>query len=104
MQAAVPAIMKHSSISHGVQPRASDRPLPCSGCSPVLLTCNNRAHAQAAITAVKAACLLQNKAVVIRERKQGDTPVIMVGDRINDAPALATAIPRGSRHRSARRR
>jgi heavy metal translocating P-type ATPase len=62
----------------------------------MLLTGDGSAHAhaiaeQAGITQVKANCLPQDKVAVIEELKHKREPVVMVGDGINDAPALATA-------------
>ncbi|WP_461219507.1 heavy metal translocating P-type ATPase [Lapidilactobacillus salsurivasis] len=47
--------------------------------------------AQVALTEVHAECLPQEKIRLITEAPASDRPVIMVGDGVNDAPALAAA-------------
>lgn len=67
-----------------------------TGCSPVLLTGDN--HAAAAqlagplgIEDVRAGLLPEDKATAVRELESGGRRVLMVGDGINDAPAMASA-------------
>ncbi len=67
-----------------------------TGCSPVLLTGDNRvAAAQLAerlgIEDVRAGLLPEDKAAVVRELESGGRSVLMVGDGVNDAPAMASA-------------
>lgn len=67
-----------------------------TGRSPVLLTGDNRvAAAQLAerlgIEDVRAGLLPEDKAAVVRELESGGRPVLMVGDGVNDAPAMASA-------------
>lgn len=66
------------------------------GITPVLLT-GDQKHAAAAIAEqlkineVHANCLPEDKLTWIRQYQRQDSPVCMVGDGINDAPALKTA-------------
>jgi len=62
----------------------------------VMLTGNSQVTAeriadQVGVSEVRANLLPEDKVKAIEELKQGDTCVMMVGDGINDAPALATA-------------
>ncbi|MEO7852387.1 MAG: heavy metal translocating P-type ATPase, partial [Rubrivivax sp.] len=62
----------------------------------VLVTGDNRGSADAVARAlgidqVEAEVLPQDKAAIVERLKQGGTSVAMVGDGINDAPALAAA-------------
>lgn len=62
----------------------------------VMLTGDNlvaaeRIAALVGVSEVRANLLPEGKVAVIEELKRGDTRVMMVGDGINDAPALATA-------------
>jgi len=66
------------------------------GVRSVLLTGDNRGSAQAvaaqlAIDEVRAEILPEQKAGIVSQLKQGHALVAMVGDGINDAPALAAA-------------
>jgi len=67
-----------------------------AGLTPVLVTGdNNRAArhvaAQLGIDDVRAGVLPEGKADIVRELQKGGTRVVMVGDGINDAPALMQA-------------
>ncbi|MDF6017168.1 heavy metal translocating P-type ATPase [Streptomyces sp. JH34] len=64
--------------------------------SPMLLTGDNaraaaRLAAEAGITDVRAGLLPQDKAAAVRELEQAGRRVLVVGDGVNDAPALAAA-------------
>src|SRR5690606_476656 len=66
------------------------------GIRTVMLTGDNQAAGQTVasilgIDEVKAEVLPEQKTAAIAEYKQGDRVVAMVGDGINDAPALAAA-------------
>lgn len=67
-----------------------------AGLEPVLLTGDNEAAARdvasrVGISAVKASCLPEDKLAWIRESERGGRAVCMVGDGVNDAPALKAA-------------
>jgi cation-transporting P-type ATPase J len=67
-----------------------------TGSSPMLLTGDNpraaaRLAAEAGITDVRAGLLPQDKAAAVRERELAGHKVLVVGDGVNDAPALAAA-------------
>lgn len=67
-----------------------------TGGSPMLLTGDNpraaaRLAAEAGITDVRAGLLPQDKAAAVREQEQAGRKVLVVGDGVNDAPALAAA-------------
>ncbi|QXE38475.1 heavy metal translocating P-type ATPase [Streptomyces sp. GMY02] len=67
-----------------------------TGRAPVLLTGDNpraAAHlaAQAGITDVRAGLLPQDKVTAVREQEAAGRKVLVVGDGVNDAPALAAA-------------
>jgi cation-transporting P-type ATPase J len=66
------------------------------GNAPVLLTGDNQATAariaeQVGITAVRAGLLPDGKVAAVRDLQAGGRRLTMVGDGINDAPALAAA-------------
>ncbi|MFI7641135.1 heavy metal translocating P-type ATPase [Nonomuraea sp. NPDC049400] len=67
-----------------------------TGTAPVLLTGDNpraaaRVAEQAGITDVRAGLLPEDKVNAVRELQQHQARVALVGDGVNDAPALATA-------------
>ena len=67
-----------------------------TGAAPVLLTGDNHATAtqlagQVGITDVRAGLLPEDKVTAVRELEAGGQRVTVVGDGINDAPALAAA-------------
>lgn len=67
-----------------------------SGRTPVLLTGDNeraarRLAAEAGITDVRAGLLPQDKAAAVRDLERQGRRVLVVGDGVNDAPALAAA-------------
>lgn len=67
-----------------------------TGVSPVLLTGDNHAAAthlaaQLGIEDVRAGLLPEDKAATVRELESGGRRVLMVGDGVNDAPAMASA-------------
>ncbi|KHO18795.1 heavy metal translocating P-type ATPase [Mycolicibacterium setense] len=67
-----------------------------TGVSPVLLTGDNHAAAmhlaeQLGIEDVRAGLLPEEKAATVRELESGGRRVLMVGDGVNDAPAMASA-------------
>lgn len=86
-------------LSDTLRPDAADTisRLRQAGSTPVLLTGDHAeaAHAIAAqlgITEVHASCLPEDKLRQIRAYQSSGQPVCMVGDGINDAPALKTAL------------
>ncbi|MEU6775713.1 heavy metal translocating P-type ATPase [Streptomyces sp. NPDC046759] len=67
-----------------------------TGTAPVLVTGDNpraaaRLAAEAGITDVRAGLLPQDKVTVVRELQRAGRKVLVVGDGVNDAPALAAA-------------
>ncbi|BAU83379.1 cation transporter ATPase ctpJ [Streptomyces laurentii] len=67
-----------------------------TGRAPVLVTGDNpraaaRLAAEAGITDVRAGLLPQDKVAAVRELQQAGARVLVVGDGVNDAPALAAA-------------
>ncbi|MFE2846326.1 heavy metal translocating P-type ATPase [Streptomyces scopuliridis] len=67
-----------------------------TGTAPTLLTGDNprsaaRLAAEAGITDVRAGLLPQDKVTAVREREAAGRKVLVVGDGVNDAPALAAA-------------
>ncbi|KLI04890.1 metal ABC transporter ATPase [Mycolicibacterium conceptionense] len=67
-----------------------------TGCSPVLLTGDNESAAtqlaaQLGIEDVRAGLLPEGKAAAVREFETAGRRVLMVGDGVNDAPAMASA-------------
>ncbi|MGH3625845.1 MAG: heavy metal translocating P-type ATPase, partial [Sciscionella sp.] len=67
-----------------------------TGNAPVLLTGDNRTAAtqlaaRVGITDVRAGLLPEDKVTAVRELQAGGQRVMVIGDRINDAPALAAA-------------
>ena len=76
--------------------RATMEDLARAGATPVLLTGDNEAAAlavahQLAIDTVRAECLPEDKLAWIDEHQASEGPVCMVGDGVNDAPALKRA-------------
>lgn len=85
-------------IADTVRPSAADAVvrLRALGVTPVMLTGDNRATAkwigrEVGISDIQAEVLPGDKAAVIAALQAGDTRVAMVGDGVNDAPALAQA-------------
>jgi heavy metal translocating P-type ATPase len=67
-----------------------------TGTAPVLITGDNaraaaRLAAEAGITDVRAGLLPQDKVAAVRELERAGRKVLVVGDGVNDAPALAAA-------------
>ncbi|MGW2642822.1 heavy metal translocating P-type ATPase [Streptomyces sp. NPDC001348] len=67
-----------------------------AGSAPVLVTGDNpraatRLAAEVGITDVRAGLLPQDKVTAVREMEQAGRKVLVVGDGVNDAPALAAA-------------
>ncbi|GAB1331970.1 heavy metal translocating P-type ATPase [Streptomyces sennicomposti] len=67
-----------------------------AGSAPLLVTGDNpraaaRLAAQAGITDVRAGLLPQDKVTAVQEMEQAGRKVLVVGDGVNDAPALAAA-------------
>jgi P-type E1-E2 ATPase len=67
-----------------------------TGTAPVLVTGDNaraaaRLAAEAGITDVRAGLLPQDKVAAVRELERAGRKVLVVGDGVNDAPALAAA-------------
>ncbi|MFF4817853.1 heavy metal translocating P-type ATPase [Kitasatospora sp. NPDC001309] len=67
-----------------------------TGTAPMLLTGDNpraaaRLAAEVGITDVRAGLLPQDKVAAVREQEQAGRKVLVVGDGVNDAPALAAA-------------
>ncbi|WP_037861798.1 heavy metal translocating P-type ATPase [Streptomyces sp. NRRL S-340] len=67
-----------------------------TGTAPVLVTGDNpraaaRLAAEAGITDVRAGLLPQDKVAAVREMERAGRKVLVVGDGVNDAPALAAA-------------
>ncbi|MGW2376664.1 heavy metal translocating P-type ATPase [Kitasatospora sp. NPDC001683] len=67
-----------------------------TGTAPVLLTGDNpraaaRLAAEVGITDVRAGLLPQDKVAAVQERERAGRKVLVVGDGVNDAPALAAA-------------
>jgi Cu+-exporting ATPase len=93
-----PRVLALLAFGDAVKPtarRAIDR-LKAEGIRPVLLTGDNRGAAQAVAAAlgideVHAEALPGDKAAIVERLREGGTVVAMVGDGINDAPALAAA-------------
>ncbi len=86
-------------VSDAVRPssRAALSELKQLGVSPlVMLTGDNQATAakiaaEVGVTAVRANCLPEDKVTAVSQLREQHGQVAMVGDGINDAPALATA-------------
>jgi Cu+-exporting ATPase len=93
-----PALLGLLAFGDSVKPTAAAavRSLHDQGVRTVLLTGDNRGSAQAVaaqlgIRDVRAEILPDEKAGIVTGLKSGDALVAMVGDGINDAPALAAA-------------
>ncbi|WP_435174111.1 heavy metal translocating P-type ATPase [Actinacidiphila sp. bgisy145] len=86
-------------IADRLRPDAAATVAACTsltGTAPILLTGDNpraaaRLAAEAGITDVRAGLLPQDKVAAVREQEQAGRKVMVVGDGVNDAPALAAA-------------
>jgi cation-transporting P-type ATPase J len=86
-------------IADRIRPAAADavaRITAVTGSAPVLLTGDSqraaaRLAAQAGITDVRAGLLPQDKVAAVRELEAAGRKVLLAGDGVNDAPALAAA-------------
>lgn len=85
-------------LADTIRPSAGEtvRAVRALGVEPVLLTGDRpqaarRIAEEAGISDVEAGCLPEDKLRAIERLEDGGTPVCMVGDGINDAPALARA-------------
>jgi heavy metal translocating P-type ATPase len=86
-------------IADRIRPAAADtvaKITEVTGSAPVLLTGDNqraatRLAAQAAITDVRAGLLPADKVTAVRELEAAGRRVLLAGDGVNDAPALAAA-------------
>jgi heavy metal translocating P-type ATPase len=86
-------------LTDQIRPEAGDAVAAVTrltGIAPVLVTGDNQAAAarlagQLGITDVRAGLLPQDKVAAVRELQAGGRKVTVVGDGINDAPALAAA-------------
>ncbi len=87
-------------LAFGDEPKASAKDAVAAlrgmGVRSVMVTGDNKGAARVAAAAlgideIRAEVLPQDKAAIVAELKKGHTTVAMVGDGINDAPALAAA-------------
>ncbi|MFD7660930.1 heavy metal translocating P-type ATPase, partial [Actinosynnema sp. NPDC059797] len=86
-------------LADRLRPDAADtvaRITALTGAPPVLLTGDNpraaaRLAAEVGITDVRAGLRPEDKVAAVRELEAGGGKVVLVGDGVNDAPALATA-------------
>ena len=95
---AQPTLLGLLAFGDALKPTAADAiaKLRALGVRPVLVTGDNRGSAQAVaeqlgIEDIRAEVLPQDKARIVAELQTGGKRVAMVGDGINDAPALAAA-------------
>jgi Cu+-exporting ATPase len=95
---AAPRILALLAFGDAIKPtaRGAIERLKAAGIRPVLLTGDNRGAAQSVAAAlgieeVHAEALPGDKAAIVERLRAGGTVVAMVGDGINDAPALAAA-------------
>ncbi|MGE5117727.1 MAG: HAD-IC family P-type ATPase, partial [Betaproteobacteria bacterium] len=93
-----PALLGLLAFGDTVKPHAAEavRRLHAQGIRSVLVSGDNRGSAAAVARAlgideVRAEVLPEHKAAIVAELKAGGVKVAMVGDGINDAPALAAA-------------
>ena len=93
-----PTLLGLLAFGDAVKPTAADAiaKLRALGVRPVLVTGDNRGSAQAVaeqlgIEDIRAEVLPEDKARIVAELQAGGNRVAMVGDGINDAPALAAA-------------
>ncbi len=86
------------SVEDTLRPEAREavEALRALGLTPVMLTGDREAPAQAiateaGVTDVRSGLLPDEKVAAVRSLRQGDARVAMIGDGVNDAPALAAA-------------
>jgi heavy metal translocating P-type ATPase len=92
------ALLGYIALSDTLRPDAADtiKAIEATGAKTLLLTGDAPQAAQhmaslAGIADIRAGCLPEDKLTAIRQVQAGGEPVCMVGDGINDAPALKAA-------------